>query len=113
MSRLWLFISIPAAVVAVWLLVKTILSLSRSTRASVVATVPIRAKQQIVFDAAGGEYTLRIGGVDESVDYSQYAISISHPIGFTIVSHVVAILVLAFASLGSIIFTALRIAGTL
>ncbi|MDQ2931005.1 MAG: hypothetical protein M3Y05_09360 [Gemmatimonadota bacterium] len=179
MSRLWLFISLPAAVVAVWLLVKTILSLIRSTRASVVATVSIRAEQQIIFDSAGayvlnfeaplhaqrgasitkslpldlsftlsrveppyavrlffsrsqiyvnsmtrsrmqlltfelpsgGAYVLRIVRIDPSVDYGQYAISISHPIGFTIVSRVVAILVLAFASLGSIIFTALLIAA--
>lgn len=179
MSRLWLFISIPAAVVAVWLLVKTILHLIRSTRAAVVATVPIRAEQQIVFETAGGyvlnweaplharqivsinkqlpfnlgyvlsrvdppyvarlwltrsqtyvnsmtrsrtqlltfdlpsggSYTLQINGIDPSVDYSHCAISISRPIGFTIVSHVVAMLILAFASLGSIVFSGLLIAG--
>ncbi len=160
-------------------MIKTILHLLRSTRAAVVATVPIRAEQQVVFGSAGGHvlnfeaplharrsvsinrtlplnlnyelsrveppyavpllftrsdvyvnsmtrsrtqlftfgppsagaYTLRMNGIDPSVEYSQYAFSISRPIGFTIVSHVIAILLLALASLGSIIVTSLLIAG--
>jgi hypothetical protein len=179
LSRFWLFISIPALILSVVLLIKTVVHLLHTVRGSVVATVPIRAEQQVVFNGGGsftlsweaplharrgvsinkalpmglgytltrldppyavplfytrtqvhvdsftrsrsqlisfaipnaGPYVLRISGIDPSVDYRNFAVVLARPIGFTLVLHIFAILVLAFASIGSLVFTMLLIGG--
>jgi hypothetical protein len=179
LSRFWLIVSIPAAILATWLLVKTVLSLLHMVRQSVVATVPIKAEQQIDFPGAGnftlsweaplharrgvsltkqlpmglgyilsrvnppyvvplfysrsqihvdsmtrsrsqiinfevpssGPYMLRMSNVDPSVDYSNFAVVVSRPIGFKLVLRILGILILSFASIGAIVVTGQLISG--
>ena len=52
-SRSILFLTVPVAIAALVLLSWTAVSLLRTVRGSVVATIPIRAEQQVHFDATG------------------------------------------------------------
>ncbi|MEP6763175.1 MAG: hypothetical protein ABJB66_02635 [Gemmatimonadaceae bacterium] len=61
LSRSWLALTIPVAIVAVGLLVWTALSLLRTVRRSVVATVPISTEQPMSFIETG-TFALNIEG---------------------------------------------------
>lgn len=61
MSRSWLFLTAPTALVALALLSWTVASLLRTVRGSVVATVPILAEQRVVLDRPG-EIVLNVEG---------------------------------------------------
>ena len=52
-SRSWLLLTAPAGVAAVVLLCRTIASLVRTVRGSVVATLPVRAEQRISIERPG------------------------------------------------------------
>ena len=53
MSRSWLLLTIPVALAAIALLSRTALSLLRSVRGSVIASVPIRSEQQLTINSSG------------------------------------------------------------
>jgi hypothetical protein len=72
LSRSWLLLSLPLAVMALVLLVLTVRSLLGIVRRSVISSVPIREEQRIEF-AQGGDYALnlessslvaRVAGID-------------------------------------------------
>ena len=74
LSRSWLLLTVPVAVVAIGLLSWTVLSLVRSVRRSVVASVPVRDQQQVTFDRGGdfafgleGEIGRSLGGLQFSL----------------------------------------------
>jgi hypothetical protein len=52
-SHSWLLLTIPLGLAAIALLVRTIASLIRTVRGSVVASLPIRTDQSITFESAG------------------------------------------------------------
>jgi hypothetical protein len=60
-SRSWLLLSIPLALAALALLSLTAFSLLRTVRGSVVASVPIRAEQQVTINSSGG-FALNLEG---------------------------------------------------
>jgi hypothetical protein len=61
LSRSWLFLTTPAAIVALGLLSWTVVSLLRTVRGSVVATVPIRAEQRFTINGTG-EFAFNLDG---------------------------------------------------
>lgn len=52
-SHSWLLLTIPAVIAAIALLSWTILSLVRTVRSSVIASVPVRAQQTVEIDRSG------------------------------------------------------------
>lgn len=61
MSRSWLLLTIPVALAALALLSLTALSLLRTVRGSVIASVPIREEQQVTINS-GGSFALNLEG---------------------------------------------------
>ncbi|MEP6835331.1 MAG: hypothetical protein ABJB74_18245 [Gemmatimonas sp.] len=61
LSKSWLLLTVPLAIVALVLLSLMALSLLRTVRRSVVVSVPVRAEQSISFKE-GGSYMLNIEG---------------------------------------------------
>jgi hypothetical protein len=61
LSRAWLFVTVPVALGAIGLLAWTALRLVRTARGAVVASVPVRAEQRVVFDHAGA-FALNLEG---------------------------------------------------
>jgi hypothetical protein len=173
-SRSILFLTVPVAIAALALLSWTAVSLLRTVRGSAVATIPIRAEQQVHFDAAGnlalnlegplgallptklhfalssadgatriplapiafrtevtsmsrsrielygftiptpGDYVLRIDGldgIDATVDYSACAIIIARQYGVSLVLHILALVALGVALIGSIVVSGLVLSG--
>ena len=53
LSRSWLLLTLPVAVLALGLLTRVAIGLVRTTRSAVVASVPVRTEQRIAFDRAG------------------------------------------------------------
>ena len=53
MSRSWLFLTVPIALASFALLSWTVMSLLRTVRGSVVASVPIRAEQSVTINSSG------------------------------------------------------------
>ena len=171
MSRSILFLTIPVAIAALALLSWTAVSLLRTVRGSVVATIPIRPDQHVAIDATGdlalnlegplgallptklhfalssadgatriplasiafrtevtsmsrsrielygftiptpGDYVLRIDGIDSSVDYSACAIIIARQYGVSLVLHILALIALGVALIGSIVVSGLVLSG--
>jgi hypothetical protein len=166
LSRSWLFVTLPVAVIAIVLLAMTALRLARTVRASVVARVPLRPDQRIAFDVAGrlvvhleggrlttrpsglqlaltaddgtpvplqrvvvrsrvsstssvrvalydavlptaGTYTLHADGVDAPDAQAGRAIVFTRPISGALVGHILALVVLGVALIGSIVVTGL------
>jgi hypothetical protein len=167
MSRSWLFLTIPVAIVAIALLALAARSLIRTVRAAVVATVPVRAEQQLVIGSDGdfaldleapllgrvpttmrfylshsasqspvtlypiafrtevssmsrarlelysfrlpapGTYTLRIDGIDPSVDYSRHAVLITRRYVGALVLHVLALVALGVVLIGMMVISGL------
>jgi len=170
-SRSILFLTIPVAIAALALLSWTAVSLLRTVRGSVVATIPIRPDQHVAIDATGdlalnlegplgallptklhfalssadgatriplasiafrtevtsmsrsrielygftiptpGDYVLRIDGIDSSVDYSACAIIIARQYGVSLVLHILALIALGVALIGSIVVSGLVLSG--
>lgn len=61
LSKSWLLLALPLAVVALVLLTLTAVSLLRTVRSSVVMSVPVRAEQAVTFKEAGS-YVLNVEG---------------------------------------------------
>lgn len=172
-SHSWLLLTIPAAVAAIALLSWTILSLVRTVRSSVIASVPIRAEQIIEIDRSGelalnlespllsrrpaalrfmmmraddamqiplrpivfrteatslsrsrielysltipspGRYSLRIDGVDPSMDYGGDAIVFARRYGATLVLHILALILLGAILIGSMVLSGLILTNRL
>jgi hypothetical protein len=170
-SRTWLYLTVPVALAAFALLAWTIASLLRTVRASVIATVPMRAEQRVDINSSGslalnlegalftripsnlhytlssaatgatipllpsrvqthvtsmsrsrmeidsfslpasGTYVLRIDGLDPSVDYGSYAIVITRQVGAALVLHILALIALGFALIGSLVASGLIVSG--
>jgi hypothetical protein len=170
-SRSWLFLTIPVALAALALLSRTALSLLRTVRGSVIASVPIRAEQQFTINSSGafalniespvlttrpatlrfalssaasnspiallpiafrtdvssmsrsrielysftipspGAYALRVDGIDPSTDYSRHAILITRQYLGALVLHVLALVALGIALIGSLVVTGLVLSG--
>ena len=58
-----------------------------------------------------GAYTLRIEGVDVAADYSDYAIVISRQFSAALVLHIMALIALGFALIGSLVVSGLILSG--
>ncbi|MDB4910530.1 MAG: hypothetical protein JWO39_1353 [Gemmatimonadetes bacterium] len=61
MSRSWLLLTIPVALAALALLTLTALSLLRTVRGSVIASVPVSAEQQVTINSSGS-FALNLDG---------------------------------------------------
>ena len=85
MSRSWLFLTIPVALAALVLLSRTALSLLRTVRGSVIASVPIRLEQQLTINSSGA-----------------FALN---------VLHVLVLVALGIALIGSLVVTGLVLSG--
>jgi hypothetical protein len=137
-SYSWLLLTAPAAVVAIVPLRWTIASLVRTVRRSVVAPLPVCAEQRMTIDRPGelalnsaessslsrsrlelyaltlptaGSYSLRIDGIDPFSDYSATAVVIARSYVAALVLHVLALILLGATLVGSIVFSALLLAG--
>jgi hypothetical protein len=75
-------------------------SMSRSRIELYVFTIP-----------APGDYVLRIDGLDASVDYSACAIIIARQYGVSLVLHVLALVALGVALIGSLVVSGLVLSG--
>ena len=64
----WIAVTVPVLLVSVWLGIRTVRSLIRTTRASVVASVPLRARQTLSLPGAG-RYDLYVEGKRLSRDF--------------------------------------------
>ena len=171
MSRLVLVLTVPVAIATLMLLTWTAVSLLRTVRRAVVASLPLRADQDVAINATGdfalsiegpvgtslptmlhftlssadgatriplsslafrtevtsmsrsrielqgltipssGDYVLRIDGLNPTVDYSACAIIIARQYGVALVLHVLALVALGVALIGSIVVSGLVLSG--
>ena len=58
-----------------------------------------------------GAYTLRVGGLDASADYSDHAILITRPYRVALVLHVLALVALGITLIGAIVISGLVLSG--
>jgi hypothetical protein len=64
----WIALTVPACLVSVWLGIRTVRSLIRTTRASLVASVPLCERQTLPLPSAG-DYDLYVEGKRFSRDF--------------------------------------------
>ena len=170
LSRSWLLLTLPVAVVAIGLLSWTVLSLVRTVRKSVVASVPVREQQLVTFDKGGnfalgvegdigsrlgglqfsllsgggatvqlhrilvrtkvssfsrarvelysftlsspGTYTLRVDGLESPTNNGSDAIVFTRRFQGTLVAHILALIVLGAAFIGSIVVSGFALSAT-
>jgi hypothetical protein len=170
LSRSWLLLTLPVAVVAIALLSWTVLRLVRTVRKSVVASVPVREQQQVTFDKSGdfalsleadigsrlgglqfsllsgggatvplhrilvrtkvssfsrarvelysftlsspGTFTLRVEGLEPADSNGSDAIVFTRRFQGTLVTHILALIVLGAAFIGSIVVSGFALSGT-
>ena len=79
----WIAVTVPVCLVSVWLLIRTVRTLIRTTRASVVASVPLRG-QQILPLSGPGNYQLYVEGKRLSRDFGGLDFALSDRSGATI-----------------------------
>lgn len=169
LSRSWLLLTLPVAVVAIGLLSWTVLSLVRTVRKSVVASVPVREQQQVTFDQRGdfalsiegdigrrlgglqfslssgggatvplhrilvrakvssfsrarvelysftlsspGAYTLRVDGLESPTSHASDAIVFTRRFQGTLIAHILALIALGAAFIGSIVVSGFALSG--
>ena len=63
----WIAVTVPVFLVSVWMGIRTVRSLIRTTRASVVASVPLRERQILSLPGAG-DYDLYVEGKEALFD---------------------------------------------
>ena len=79
----WIAVTVPVCLVSVWLLIRTVRSLIRTTRASVAASVPLR-EQQILALPGAGHYLLYVEGKRLSRDFGGLDFALSDRSGATL-----------------------------
>ncbi len=79
----WTGLTVPAGLVSVWLGIRTVRSLIRTTRASVVASAPLRERQILPLPGAGS-YDLYVEGKRLSRDFGGLDFALSDRSGATI-----------------------------
>jgi hypothetical protein len=79
-NQYWVAATAPVFVLSVYLLARTIGSLTRTVRGSVVLSVPVREEQSVQFDAANS-YLLNVEGKRFTTDFAGYRFSMTDPAG--------------------------------
>jgi hypothetical protein len=79
----WIAVTVPVFLVSVWMGIRTVRSLIRTTRASVVASVPLRERQILSLPGAG-DYDLYVEGKALSRDFGGLDFALSDPRGATL-----------------------------
>lgn len=82
----WIAVMVPVFLVSVWLGIRTVRSLIRTTRASVVASVPLRERQILSLPAAG-DYDLYVEGKPLSRDFGGLDFALSDRSGTALPMH--------------------------
>ena len=82
----WIAVTVPVFLVSVWVGIRTVRSLIRTTRASVVASVPLRERQILPLPGAG-HYDLYVEGKRLSRDFGGLDFALSDRSGTTLPMH--------------------------
>ena len=116
MSRSWLFLAVPVALASLGLLAWTALSLLRTVRGSVIASLSIRAEQTVTINSSG-DLSLNIESPLLARRPTNLRFALTSTDGKTVpltplVLHVLALVFLGAALIGSLVVSALVLSGT-